>query len=86
MPLEDLAAKVSACGFQVIEINGHDHDEIRAALESQAKGKPTCVISHTVKGKGMACAENQAGWHHKTPTQEQFEQMKADMKVYRESL
>ena len=86
MPLENLHAKAEAFGFHVIEINGHDHQEIRAALESRTEGVPTCIISHTTKGKGLYCAENQAGWHHKTPTAEQFEQMKKDMKAYRESL
>ena len=86
MPLENLADKARAFGFNVIEIDGHDHGQIREALESRTEGKPTCIISHSTKGKGLYCAENQAGWHHKTPTAEQFEQMKADLKAYRESL
>ena len=86
MPLENLHAKAEAFGFNVIEINGHDHDEIRAALESTTDGQPTCIISHTTKGKGMAPAENQAGWHHKTPTQEQFEAMKVDLDALRKEL
>lgn len=86
MPLEDLAAKAAAFGFAVIEIDGHDHVQIRSALESRTEGKPTCIISHTTKGKGLYCAENQAGWHHKTPTQEQFDQMKEDLKKYIEEL
>jgi transketolase len=86
MPLESLAAKAEAFGFHVIEINGHDHNEIREALESRTEGKPTCIIAKTTKGKGMAPAENQAGWHHKTPTAEQFEAMKADLEKYRKEL
>ena len=83
MPLENLYAKAEAFGFHVIDIDGHDHDAIRAALENRTEGKPTCVIANTIKGKGLYCAENQAGWHHKTPTMEQFDQMKADMAQYR---
>ena len=86
MPLENLADKCRAFGFEVTEIDGHDHQQIRAALESRAEGKPTCIISHTTKGKGLYCAENQASWHHKTPTAEQFEQMKQDLRKYREEL
>ncbi len=86
MPLENLAAKAEAFGFHVIEIDGHDMDAIRSALESRTEGKPTCIISHTTKGKGLYCAENQAGWHHKTPTVEQYEQMKKDMDAYRKEL
>ncbi len=86
MPLDNLADKARAFGFHVIEINGHDHDEIRAALESKNEGRPTCIIAHTIKGKGMAPAENQAGWHHKTPTQEQFDEMKKDLDALRKEL
>lgn len=86
MPLENLAAKAAAFGFHVIEIDGHDHEQIRAALESRTPDQPTCIISHTTKGKGLYCAENQAGWHHKTPTAEQFEQMKKDLNKWREEL
>ncbi len=86
MPLENLADKAEAFGFHVIEIDGHDMDEIRSALESRTDGKPTCIISHTTKGKGLYCAENQAAWHHKTPTVEQYEQMKKDMDAYRKEL
>lgn len=86
MPLENLHGKAEAFGFAVIEIDGHDHDAIRAALESRTEGKPTCIIANTIKGKGLYCAENQAGWHHKTPTMEQFEKMKEDMTQYRKEL
>mgnify|MGYP000335112924 CR=1 FL=1 len=44
------------------------------------------VIANTIKGKGLACAENQAGWHHKTPSLEQVEQLKEDMAEYRKEL
>jgi transketolase len=86
MPLENLHGKAEAFGFQVIEIDGHDPDAIRAALESRTEGKPTCIISNTTKGKGLYCAENKAEWHHKTPTDEQFEQMKKDLAAYRKEL
>ena len=86
MPLENLHDKAAAFGFNVIEIDGHDHDQIRAALENRTEDRPTCIISHTVKGKGLYCAENQASWHHKTPTVEQYEQMKKDLDEYRKGL
>lgn len=86
MPLENLYEKAKAFGFEVLEIDGHDHEAIRAALEYRAEGKPICVISHTTKGKGLYCAENKAEWHHKTPTAEQFEQMKADTEQMRKEI
>ena len=86
MPLEVLKEKVEAFGFHAIQINGHNHEEIRSALESRTEEVPTCIIANTIKGKGLYCAENQPGWHHKVPTQEQFEQMEKDLDAYREEL
>ena len=55
-------------------------------MDTREEGKPVCVIANTIKGKGLACAENQAGWHHKTPSLEQVEQLKEDMAEYRKEL
>ena len=84
--IENLKEKAEAFGFKTIEINGHDYDEISDALDTREEGKPVCVIANTIKGKGLACAENQAGWHHKTPSLEQVEQLKEDMAEYRKEL
>ena len=68
--------KFEAFNFNVIDINGHDFGEIRAALDEarDAKGKPTAIIMRTVKGKGVSYMENQAGWHGKAPNDELCEQ------------
>lgn len=86
MPLENLKEKAEAFGFRTVEINGHDMDEIFEALSLQDSEKPVCVIANTIKGKGLACAENQASWHHKTPSAEQVEAMKEAMETYRKEL
>lgn len=86
MPLENLHGKAEAFGFHVVDIDGHDHDAIRTALETRVEGRPVCIVADTIKGKGLYCAENQAGWHHKTPSAEQFGQMKKDMEEYRREL
>ncbi len=84
MPLENLEQKTKAFGFHTLVVNGHDLEEIYEALDTQdAAGKPMCIIANTTKGKGLACAENKAEWHHKTPTLEQVEQMKKNMAEYR---
>lgn len=73
LPIPD---KFKAFGWNVIEINGHDFDEIEAAY-TQAKafkGKPTAIVAHSVKGKGVSFMENQAGWHGKAPNDEQYAQ------------
>lgn len=67
--------KMKAFGFNVININGHDFDEIEAACDAAkaCKGKPTAVVMKTTKGKGVSYMENQAGWHGKAPNDEQYE-------------
>ena len=57
--------KFESFGFNVIEINGHDYNEIYNALEEAktVKGKPTAIIAKTIKGKGVPFMENQVGWH-----------------------
>jgi transketolase len=64
--LEPLTDKWRAFGFGVVEVNGHDVTELRQALAAlpAAKGKPTAIICHTVKGKGIKFAENNMEWHH----------------------
>jgi len=75
--------KLRAFGFHVIIINGHDFDEIAAALtEARAvKGKPTAIILKTVKGKGVSFMENQAGWHGSAPNDEQYERAIRELKA-----
>ena len=67
--------KFEAFGFHVISIDGHDFEQIEKAFE-EAKtvvGKPTAIIAHTVKGKGVSFMENQVGWHGSAPNAEQYE-------------
>lgn len=82
MALDDLKAKVEAFGWNVIVVNdGNDLDQIDAAFETakKEKGRPTCVIANTVKGKGSPVMENKAGWHHKVPSAEQYEKIVEDL-------
>lgn len=71
----DIAGKWQAFGFHALEINGHDFEEIFAALDDAraCKGRPTAVISHTIKGKGVSFMENVVAFHGKTPTKEDYE-------------
>ncbi len=74
MCLEPLADRYRSFGWNVVCINGNDFEEIIPALLTRVPGKPTAVISDTVKGKGISFMENQAAWHHKVPTEEQYQQ------------
>lgn len=71
----DLAAKWKAFGWNVQEINGHDFNEILDALDQAraTKGKPSVILAHTVKGKGVPFMENVVVWHGKTPSKEDYE-------------
>lgn len=73
-PLEPLADKWQAFGFNVIEVDGHDTEQLNNVFLEQrsVQDKPTTVICHTVKGKGIPFAENDPRWHHKSniPTDE----------------
>ncbi len=68
--------KFRSFGFEIININGHDIDEIIKAFEvvKNIKGKPTCIIAKTIKGKGVSFMENQVGWHGKAPNEDQYKQ------------
>jgi transketolase len=69
LDLEPLAQKWSAFGWAVREIDGHDVAEIRGALSEipLTAGRPTCVVAHTVKGKGVSFMENELLWHYRAP-------------------
>jgi transketolase len=72
--LEPFADKWRSFGWAVVEVDGHDHDQLRAALgelPSEA-GKPTCVIAHTVKGKGVSFMEHSVLWHYRTARGEEL--------------
>ena len=75
--------KLEAFGFHVISIDGHDFDQIAAALNEAktVKGKPTAIIARTVKGKGVSFMENQVGWHGSAPNDEQYEKAVAEIKA-----
>ena len=66
--------KFKAFNFHVINIDGHNFDEIRKAFEEarNTKGQPTAIVAHTTKGKGVSFMENQVGWHGKAPNDEEF--------------
>ena len=66
-PLEPLAAKWEAFGFRAVEVDGHDVAELRRVLAGAALDptRPTAVICHTIKGRGIDFAEGRAEWHHK---------------------
>lgn len=75
--------KLTAFGCHVISIDGHDFDQIdRAFCEAETvKGKPTVIVSKSVKGKGVSFMENQVKWHGSAPNDEQYAQAVAEIKA-----
>ncbi len=75
--------KFKAFNFHVINIDGHNLDEIEAAFEEAraTKGQPTAIIAKTVKGKGVSFMENQASWHGSAPNDEQYEVAMSELKA-----
>lgn len=74
--LEPFADKWRAFGWRVREIDGHDLEEIERMLRAAPfeAGRPSCVIAHTVKGKGVSFMENKLLWHYRAPNDEELRQ------------
>ncbi len=73
--------KFTAFGFNTIEIDGNNFDEIESAFEAAkaCKGKPTAIVAKTVKGKGVSYMENQVNWHGAAPNEELYNQAVAEL-------
>lgn len=73
--------KFEAFNFHVINIDAHDFDQIRNAFaEARAtKGQPTCIVMHSLKGKGVSFMENDIEWHGKAPNDEEYAVAMADL-------
>lgn len=74
MNSEPIDLKFESFGFNVINVDGHNIEELIDAFNKAktVKGKPTAIIAKTIKGKGVSFMENQVGWHGKAPNEEQY--------------
>lgn len=89
MGQDDLHERFQSFGWHVIDVaDGNDIDQLDAAFEEAktVKGKPTVLIANTVKGKGSSIMENKANWHHKVPTQEEYQIIMQDLENAKEAL
>ena len=81
----DLAAVFQAFGWRVVELDGHDYDQIASAYQlaraGDFNGRPTVLIAHTVKGKGLSLAEGVHSWHSIVPSQEDFEKARLELEA-----
>ena len=80
--------KFEAFNFHVINIDGNDFDQIEKAFDEarKTKGKPTCIVAKTIKGKGVSFMENNVSWHGTAPNDEQYATAMADLDKIEEGL
>lgn len=71
--LEPFADKWRSFGWNVIEVNGHDHDELKSSFQSSSVSCPTIIIAHTIKGKGVSFMENSVLWHYRSPQGDEYD-------------
>jgi transketolase len=81
--MDPMADKWRAFGFHTLEVDGHKHDALLQAFAEAAstKGRPTCIVANTLKGKGVSFAEDKPAWHHGVPTKEQLKAAAAELGV-----
>ena len=74
--LEPFGDKWKAFGWSVVEVDGHDHASLYASLSTvpRSSGKPSCVIAHTTKGKGVSFMERSVLWHYRTPRGSEYDE------------
>ena len=80
----NLADKWRAFGWDVTEIDGHDHEQLSTALGRCGEGKPICIIAHTIKGKGVTFMENNLLWHYRDPQGDEYERALRELGVMRQ--
>jgi len=79
--LENLLERFSSFGWNVLQVDGHDHDALLKAFDSAlgCKGRPSVLIAHTVKGKGISFMENRVEWHHRVPDEAEYKRAVAEL-------
>ena len=72
LSLEPFADKWQAFGWNVVDVDGHDHQKLLDACGSMVTGKPLCIIANTTKGKGVSFMEDNILWHYRSPQGEEY--------------
>jgi transketolase len=87
-PIEDPGGKFAAFGWNIVECDGHDHAAIRAACDAAlaVTDRPTCIVAHTVKGKGISFSEGEYLWHAKVPSASELERALAELDAQEHAL
>jgi transketolase len=80
-PIDDPGGKFAAFGWNVIEIDGHDHDALGGAFDAAVAHRdgPTVIVAHTIKGKGISFMEHEYNWHATPPDEQQLADAVAEL-------
>lgn len=81
MQLSPLREKWEAFGWQALEVDGHNIEEISAAYQTISPDQPTAIIAHTIKGKGVSFMEDDNHWHYRIPSDEEIAKAKEELGV-----
>lgn len=84
LPHPDIKSQWEAFGWNVLEADGHDENDLDGVFEkikTDDSGKPTVIIAHTVKGKGVSFMETHGPWHHKIPNQEEYKAIMKELEA-----
>jgi len=71
----DLTEKFKAFGWDTLEVDGHDHAALEEAFRQSDRERPLAVIANTIKGNGCKSMENEPGWHHRSPNEDELAQL-----------
>lgn len=80
LELEPLKKKMMAFGWDTVELDGHNHQELMKSIHSSSD-LPKCIIAHTTKGKGVSFMENKVLWHYKSPSNEELQKALEEIKA-----
>ncbi len=88
LTLEPFADKLRAFGWKVAEVDGHSHAKLEAALLTVpwTEGKPSCLLAHTIKGRGISFMENSVLWHYRHPQNDELLQALAELQASKPKL
>ncbi len=73
MSLEPFVSKWQSFGWNVVDIDGHDHNQLLKAFDNSIYSKPLCIVANTIKGKGVSFMENNTLWHYRSPQGKEYE-------------
>lgn len=82
--IDNFAVYLKNFGFNLSEVDGHNHEELKKAFDTHVDGKPKCIVAHTVKGKGVSFMEYNPKYHTNSINDEQYNQAIKELEAYYE--